>query len=197
LYRGIKVKKYLGIFVIVFIVYMLGESIYSEMNKDKTPGKAKRIECQKKAVTFERIFDDVQVQEAQNQVRQSTINFSSDIEKAVYTQSRLFEYFPLEKADVIFKNKLLSYSENQEKNKVKRDDYTLSYYIYENDANDPGKKTKKSKLYAGYVVFEVKNKDNKTIYKVQTDFMNHAGDDLKESLECTVESFMTYNNKGK
>lgn len=197
MYRGIEVKKYVGVFVIVFIVYMLGDSIYTEMNKDKTPGKAKRIECQKKVVTFERIFDNTQIQEAQNQIREGKINFSSDIEKAVYTQSKLFEYFPLKKADVIFKDKLFSYAEKQEENKVKKDDYILSYYIYENDVNDPGKKTKKSKLYAGYIVFEVKNKDNKTIYKVQTDFMNHAGDDLKESLECTVESFMTYKNKGK
>jgi hypothetical protein len=75
----------------------------------------------------------------------------------------------------------------------KEKNYNYSYYIYENDKNDPGKKTKKSKLYAGYIVFEVKNKNNKTIYKVQIDFMDKHGADIVGSINCTIESFMTYN----
>lgn len=183
-------KNYLIVFVSVFVLYMIGNSIYVEMTKDKTPGKAKRLECQQRVTSFERAFDNEQIKEAQKEIQNGAVDFSSSIEKATYADSALFDHISLAETDIIFKNVLTSYVEDNVIVEDKK--YKVSYYIYENDVKDPGKKTKKSKAYAGYVVLEVKNSNNKTIYKVQIDFMDFEGADIQESIECTVKSFMTY-----
>jgi len=183
-------KNYILVFVGVFVLYMIGNSIYVEMNKDKTPGKAKRIECQKEVTSFERAFDSVQIKEAQEEIKNGAISFSSSIEKSTYADSALFEYISLKETDIVFRNILASFVEDSAAIEEKK--YQISYYIYENDVKDPGKKTKKSKEYAGYVVLEVKDNDSKTIYKVQIDFMDFKGADIQQSIECAVKSFMTY-----
>lgn len=183
-------KKYIVTFISVFVLYLIGNSIYVEMNKDKTPGKAKRIECQKKVTSFERGFNTTQIKEAQQEIKNGAVTFTSGVEKATYAESALFEYISLKETDIIFKNMLVSFVENSDSTVDKK--YKISYYIYENDIKDPGKKTKKSKKYAGYVVLEVKNSNNKTIYKVQIDFMDFKGADIQQSIECAVKSFMTY-----
>jgi len=183
-------NKYIRILLGLLILYFVGESIYSEIQKDKTPGKAKRLSCQKKVTSFERGISNPDILYAQNLIEHGNVDFTSTVEKAIYSKSKLFEYISLAKMDDIFYNKLKSYVKYNEKNQEK---YKLSYYIYENDKNDPGKKTPKSKLYAGYVVLEVKDLNNKNIYKVQIDFMDDKGSDIKETLDCTIESFMTYN----
>jgi len=190
MYKGIIMKKYMKFFVIVFITYFIGDSIYTELNKDKTPGKAKRLECHKKLIVFERSYSLSDIKYAQSLITHGDDSFTSHIEKAVYSDSELFNFISLKQTDDIFKNTLQRYIKYNEKHK---DGYKLSYYIYENDKNDPGKKTKKSKLYAGYIVLEIKNRDNKSIYKVQVDFMDKKGADIKNSIECSIESFMTYN----
>ena len=38
------------------------------MNKDKTPGKAKRLECQRKVSSFERAFNTDEISLAQDQI---------------------------------------------------------------------------------------------------------------------------------
>ena len=183
-------KKYIIVFVVVFIGYFIGDSINKEMTKDKTPGKAKRLACQKKVTTFERAYSIADIKFAQNLIEHGSISFSSAIEKPKYSKSVLSDYITLDEIDLMFTKILRSYVKYNEDN---NSGYKLSYYIYENDKNDPGKKTKKSKLYAGYVVFEVKTIKNKSIYKVQVDFMNHKKQEIKNSLECSVKSFMTYN----
>ena len=183
-------KKYISIFIIVFISYFIGDSIYTEINKDKTPGKAKRLECHKKVTVFERSYSLADIKYAQSLISYGNDSFTSSIEKAVYSDSKLFNYISLKQTDDMFKNTLQSYIKYNEKNK---NSYNLSYYIYENDKNDPGKKTERSKLYAGYIVLELKNLDNKSIYKVQVDFMDHKGTDIKRSIQCSIKSLMTYN----
>lgn len=183
-------KNYLAVFIIFFVGYFLVDSIYHEMSKDKTPGKAKRLECQKRVTSFERAYSLSDIKHAQNLIEYENIDFSSHIEKSIYSESKLFEYITLDQTNKIFGDKLKSYVKHT---KSDQKIYKLVYYIYENDKKNPGKKTAKSKLYAGYVVFEVKSLKNKTIYKVQIDFMDNKGADIKSSLDCTVESFMTYN----
>jgi len=184
------VKKYITIFIILFFTYFIGESIYIEVNKDNTSSKAKRLECQQEVTVFERGYSLSDIKYAQKLIIHGDDSFSSHIEKAVYSDSTLFTHILPKQMDDIFKQILQKYIKYNEKNKS---EYKLSYYIYENDKKDPGKKTKKSKLYAGYVVLEVKNMDNKSIYKVQVDFMDDMGTDIKKSMECSLKSLMTYN----
>ena len=160
------------------------------MNEDKTPGKAKRLECQRKVSSFERAFNTDEISLAQDQIESGNNSFTSFTEKARYSESKLFNYISLKDIDSEMLDKLESYIKKQN---MKNDNYIFSYYIYENDKKDPGKKTKKSKYYAGYIVFEVKDKNKRTIYKIQIDFMNNRGLDIVDTIRCTVESFMTYN----
>jgi len=182
-------KKYIYIVLIGVLCYFIGESIYVEMTKDSTPGKAKRLECQKKVTTFERVFDKEEIINFQETIKSGSINFTSDIEKAKYSKSTLFESVSLENIDVILKDSLLEYKVTNSENVTSN--YKIHYYIYENDKDDPGKKSKKSKNYAGYVVFEIKNISNKLIYKIQIDFMDHKGSDIDQSIRCIVKSVMS------
>ena len=64
--------------------------------------------------------------------------------------------------------------------------YRLMLIIYD-DPNDPNKKTEKSKLYAGYLVFSFKLK-NTLIYKIQIDFIDKKGADISKVLDCAIKS---------
>lgn len=66
----------------------------------------------------------------------------------------------------------------------------IDTYLYENDKNDKGKKTKKAKLYAGYVVMDFKL-DKKSVYKIQVDYMDIDTKDLKNRVDCAIQSFIT------
>ena len=50
-------KKYLGIFLSLFIFTTIGLSIYQKITKKEVSAKSRRISCQKKTTTFEKIID--------------------------------------------------------------------------------------------------------------------------------------------
>ncbi|MEA3553323.1 MAG: hypothetical protein U9R39_02840 [Campylobacterota bacterium] len=187
-------KTNIIIFVVVFAITMLVIQTSDVPSQTGVPesGKAKRIPCQVSATTFERGFGDADIKIAQALLESGNVNITSSVEKAVYAESKMFNYIKLEDTDKIVQNELNKYIKTKTEQKGK---LNLSYYIYENDVKDPGKKTKKSKLYAGYVVFQIKNENNKTIYKVQIDFMDRQGADIAQSIQCCVKSFATFNKK--
>ena len=55
---------------------------------------------------------------------------------------------------------------------------------------DEGKKNKDAFLYAGYLVFEFKLKDE-LLYKIQIDYTNIDTSDIKSRMSCVIESFLT------
>jgi len=187
-------KNKLIVFIIVFAITILVIQTADIPSLSGVPesGKAKRIPCQTHATSFERGFGDADIKVAQELLESGNINLTSRVEKAVYAKSKLFEYVKLEDTDKIVLDELNSYVKTKKASDIK---LNLSYYIYENDVKDPGKKTKKSKLYAGYVVFQVKNENNKTIYKVQIDFMDRQGADIAQSIKCCLKSFATFNKQ--
>ena len=182
-------KQYISIFIGVFLFVILGNSIYTQVTKEPESAKAKRIPCQKNVTSFERGSGNEDIKIAQQQLQSGNFYFTSTIEKPVYMESKLFEYVKLDNTDKIVQETLNSYIKN---NKYKKTKLKISYNIYENDIKDPGKKTKKSKLYAGYVVFKFYNKNNKVIYQVQIDFMDRQGTDLVQSIKCSIKSFATF-----
>ena len=183
-------KQNISIFIGVFLFVMLGNSIYMQITKEPQSAKAKRIPCQKKVTSFERGFGDKDIKIAQEQLQSGNFYFTSTIEKPIYMESKLFEYVKLNDMDKIVQISLNSYIK---KKNIKKEKLKISYNIYENDIKDPGKKTKKSKLYAGYTVFKFYNKNNKVIYQVQIDFIDKKGADLPQRIKCSIKSFATYN----
>ena len=178
-------KKYVVLIISFFIIYILGSAIYAQINKSSS---AKRISCQKEAITFERVYKKEDIKLAQELLKSGNTEFKSSVIKAYFAQTKLFEYVKLADMDRVL-NSILKQHVKKEQESSKK--LNISYYIYENDVDDPGKKTKKSKLYAGYVIFKFYNQKDELIYQVQIDFMDKKGKDLPQRIKCAIESFIT------
>jgi predicted negative regulator of RcsB-dependent stress response len=194
MYSGVKMKKYIYTFIIIGVLAFLGLEVYNETTKDKTPGKAKRLACQQVTTTFERGYGQEDIQKVKELLLAGNYKTKSTLEKAKYMESTLFEFVKLSYLDEVLENLL-----KERINKVIQSDekVTIHYNIYENDKNDPGKKTKAAKLYRGYVVMKFLNGNNKLVYQIQIDFMNEKGEDIPQKIECGIESFLTYKQEIK
>lgn len=181
-------KRFLWIFVGVFFIFLFGSSIYKQIQKENISAKASRIECQKKATTFEKVYIKNSIKTAQKSLEEGNYTLSSSVKKAIYAKSRLFNFVNLADMDKVTVNALNSHIK-QKKSSDKK--LKIAYYIYENDVEDPGKKTEKSKLYAGYVVFKFSDNNDELLYQVQIDFMDKKGVDIPKSIDCSIKSFIT------
>jgi hypothetical protein len=189
MYSGVTMKKYIITFIVLIIVGLLGNSIYNQITQDKLPGKAKRLDCHKKTTVFERGYGIKDIKEAQELLYSGNYKITSGIDKAIHMKSSLFNFVNIEKLDKNFAFFLLQKVKTQKK---ETGILQVDYIVYENDKEDPNKKSEKSKLFRGYVVMKFKNQNNKVVYQVQIDFMNNEGKDIPKALECAMESFLTY-----
>ncbi|HIP29968.1 MAG TPA: hypothetical protein EYG93_10695 [Sulfurospirillum arcachonense] len=181
-------RRYIGILVVLFAVFVVINSLYEQIQKDNKSAKSTRILCHENVTVFERIYNDKKVESAQKNLLVGNYILSSSVQKATYSKSKLFDYVNLTDMDKIAVEMIESYVKNRE---LSDDKLKISYYIYENDIKDPGKKTEKSKLYAGYVVFRFSDDKDELIYQVQIDFMDKKGIDLPQSIKCAIKSFIT------
>lgn len=172
--------------LIIAIVLFFGYGIFTNVNKDPLK-KEKRIECQKKTITFESISNKKYINEAKNLLQTNNYQIISKIEQSVYMESKILNFITKEKADKLLVNSIKKY-QKEVKNLDKK--LIIDYYIYENDKEDKGKKSDKAKLYAGYLVFEFKLQ-NKVLYKIQTDYMKMDTSDIPERMDCIIKSFIT------
>jgi hypothetical protein len=181
-------KQFIWLFIGISFLLLIGSSIYKQIQKESTSARALRIECQKKLTAFERVYIQDSIKTAQKNIEEGNYILSSSIKKAVYAKSKLFDFVHLTDMDKVTINTLASYIKQK---KTSDEKLKISYYIYENDVEDPGKKTQKSKLYAGYVVYKFSNSKDVLLYQVQIDFMDKKGIDLPKSIACAIKSFMT------
>jgi len=171
------------LFTITIVAIFLGYGIYEQVNKKTI--KSKRVACQEKSITFEKIVDKKKVFESIQLIKTQNIKIVSDIEYSKIMKSNLINYYNEEDSVNDLKSVLAKYYVNEHKDSRS---LVIDYYIYENDREDKGKKNKKAKLYSGYLVFEFKL-DGKMIYKIQTDYMKDDGSDIKERMNCVFKSF--------
>ena len=165
-------------------------SIYTEA------AKSKRLECQSKTTTFEKIFIENSIKEAINSLESNNYELKSDIKYSEFMKSHLKGILTKEqnynKLKIVIEkyiDKNLTENENNKK-------LLIDYYIYENDKEDNGKKNKDAKSYAGYLMFEFKY-DDKLVYKIQTDYMDIDANDLEDRMDCAINSFISIYKKGK
>jgi hypothetical protein len=170
----------------VFLIFVT-KDIYQTITHKKQTTNTKRVPCQTKSITFEKIKDKNQTRTAQKLLVSGNYIVQSYIQKSVYATSKLFKYISQEDIDNITKNNINKIIKTKT---IQKDKVLISYYTRENDTKDPGKKTKKSKLYARYLVYEFKL-NNKTVYKIQTDFKNKQGKDINDRIKCVLTSFMS------
>lgn len=171
----------LGFFLLAFLITL------SVQNSKGSNAKSTRLPCHTQVVVFEKIYDHILLQEAKKVLEYQNFTLDSSIEKAHYMQSQLFEYVDINMVDQSVNDAIASY---QTTNMQNNEPVNIKYFIYENDKNDPGKKTQKSKLYAGYLKFDVIYK-KKRVYTVQIDFMNLQGKDIPQRVDCAIKSIMT------
>ena len=179
--------KYIYIIIVIALLYFVGNDIYKQNTKTAGGGKSTRLACHKTCKVFERTYDAELLTKAQEAVHAGEYELTSRIKEAKFMETKIFEYVQLEKVDQMVKDAIEKRKEADAKSDGK---VVIDYYIYENDKADPGKKTKKSKLYAGFLRF-VMTYNGKKFYSVQADFMNLEGTDIPKSVECAIESFMT------
>jgi len=177
--------KYIYIIISIALIYFVGNDIYKQ--NTKTGAKSTRLACHKTCKVFERIYDNKLLKKAQNSIRSGEYKLTSRIKEAKFMETKMFKYVQLEKVNQMVKNSIGKRKKSNAKGDGK---LVIDYYIYENDKADPGKKTKKSKLYAGFLRF-ILTYNGKRFYSVQADFMNLEGADIPKSVECAIESFMT------
>jgi len=177
--------KYIYTIIVIALIYFVGNDIYKQ--KIKTGAKSTRLACHKTCKVFERVYDDELLKKAQETVRAGEYKLTSSIKKAKFVQTEMFQYVHIEDVDQMVKDAIEKKKQADAKAEGK---VHIDYYIYENDKADPGKKTKKSKLYAGFLRF-ILTYNGKKFYSLQADFMNLKGEDIPKSVECAIESFVT------
>lgn len=180
-----KIYYLIPISIVLFFAY--GIITKKETNPLK---KEKRVSCQKKTITFEKIHDKNKAKEAIKLLETSNYTIKSRIEQSKYMKSQILNHISIEKSDEYLLESINPYLTTKTPNNKK---LIIDYYIYENDKEDKGKKGTKCKLYAGYLVFEFKL-DNKLIYKIQTDYMKMDTSDIPERMDCVLKSFITLGN---
>lgn len=174
-------KKYIYVVISVVVLAILAQSIYTQVNK-KTD-KSFRIECHKSTVVFEKILNKDLIQTLKKQINSGDFTISIKEEPSKYMKSKLFDFVDSKKIKDEFSSLLKQQNDTNKKG-------SIEIIIYENDKEDPGKKSPKSKLYAGYLVFSFKS-DNSLVYKLQIDFKDEKGKDIPKILVCAKESFFT------
>ena len=179
--------KYFYTILVIAIIYFVGNDIYKQNTKTSAGGKSTRIACHKTCKVFERTYDAKLLKKAQETVPAGEYELTSRTKEAKYMDTQMFKYVQLEKVDQMVRDAIEKRKDSNAKSNGK---VHIDYYIYENDKGDPGKKTKKSKLYAGFLRFII-TYNGKKIYSVQADFMNLEGTDIPKSVECAIESFVT------
>lgn len=176
------------IFLLIFMMILLffGYGVYNTIKTTQIK-KEKRVSCQEKTITFENIANKSLIHTAIDLLKSANYEIISRIELSQYMQSEILNYISKEQADKFLINAITTYINE---NKVSDKKLIIDYYIYENDKEDKGKKSKKAKLYAGYLVFEFKL-ENQLIYKIQTDYMKIDTSDIPDRMNCIIKSFIT------
>ena len=182
-------KDKIGLIVGIIVILVLGNEVYTQINKKPKSAKASRLDCHSKAITFEKILKPKLVHNLLQTLKSGDFEIDVWEDKAKYMKSVMFKYVDVKVIHNDIKAKIKAKNiDNIDAKKM--GNVLIDVMVYENDKKDPGKKTKRSKLYAGYLEATVKI-DKKVVYKIQTDFMDLQGKDIPNRVSCIVDSIMS------
>lgn len=171
--------------LLLILALFLGFAFYAVLTQVSKSSKSKRVECQTKTITFEKIFTEKPILEAVKQLKLGNYEIISNIEYSKQMKSHLIEIFNKEKSDELLNEILKKYITTNTKNS---NGVLIDYYVYENDKEDTNKKNAEAKSYAGYLLFEFKY-NNEVVYKIQTDYKDVNATDINERMDCVISSF--------
>lgn len=170
---------------IIIVFSFLSYATINQLSKDKK--NMKRLPCQNETITFERINKNEYINDAIKDFENSDFIIKSNIEYSKYMKSNIKDNLSIKDLNTKFNKVLKKYIKDR---KTHNNKLIIKYYLYENDKNDPKKKGSKSKTYAGYLKYKFIY-DNKTIYQIQTDYMNIEGKNLENRISCVLNSFIS------
>ncbi len=174
--------KYFAALVTVVFFYILATDVMNQKS-----AKTARLECHTRSTTFEYVYKKELVKIMQDAIKGGNVEIRSKFKLSEYMPTKLAGHISLSEVDEMIQKQI-----DLHKTTSKRNDANLliDYFIYENDKEDPGKKTAKSKLYAGYLVFHFLLEGEK-VYRLQIDFMDMQGKDIEEKIHCMMKSVMS------
>ena len=175
--------------ILLILITFVSYGVYKQANKSI---KIKRLDCQAKTTTFERIFVEEPIKEAINSFKSNNYTIKSNIEYSKIMKSNLIDILNIKQADEILEKSIAANINTKNTHIEDEHKVLIDYYIYENDKDDSGKKNKYAKNYAGYFVFEFKYK-NILVYKIQTDYMKLDASDIEDRMNCAIKSFTSIN----
>ncbi len=181
-------KNKIGLLVVLLLALAIGNEIYKQINKVPKSAKTARLDCHKKTITFEKVLKPKLIKELHQVLASEDYKLEIFAEKAKHMETKMFNYVDV---DVVEKDIIEKFNNHKLKSKIaKNGSLIIDVLIYENDKKDPGKKTKRSKLYAGYLEFTFKL-NKKVVYKIQSDFMKMKGEDIPDRISCIIDSVMS------
>ncbi|WP_050989848.1 hypothetical protein [Arcobacter sp. L] len=172
----------------IIVICLFSLIFYAVFTKASHSAKSKRVECQIKTTTFEKIFVEEPIKEAIQAFKAGNYEINSSIEYSKYMKSHLIDILTKEQSDKILQNIINKYLIQNEQ-QIQDKKLSINYYIYENDKADSGKKNSEAKKYAGYLMFDFKY-DKKLVYKIQIDYMDLDAKDLEDRMNCAINSFL-------
>ncbi len=179
--------------ILPLIILIVFSTIFYAIYKESTKSlKIKRLDCQAKTTTFERVFAEGPIKEGIEALQNKNYIIKSHIEYSKYMKSNIKESIYIEDLDRLLSSTIEKYAKEVQTNDDKST--TIEYYLYENDKEDKSKNNDKAKGYAGYLMFDFKYA-NKLIYKIQTDYSFINAKDVQERMDCAIESFITLKGK--
>ena len=178
-------KNIIFYLIVAILAFFVIEAIYSQFNKKSA--KSTSLACHKNITVFERIYLNEELENAKQSIKARNFQYAIKLQPSIYMQTKLFDYIKKEDIETIFTSEL-----NKEENVLKEEtkNVIIDILVYENDKKDPGKKTAKSKLYAGYLVISIWQNE-KQIYRVQVDFLEDKGEDIPSRIKCAIETIFS------
>ncbi len=167
-------------FLIIAII-ILGAAIgYFSLSEPKKP------ECQNGFHCFEKLSENRgDIKKIIKLLDRGDVNYQCKIIKSQYMKSEITDYISegkfLELTESIFGKSGTQNPKN----------LTVKCKLYENDIEDPKKKSNSCKLFAGYLLYEFIIQEQ-TVYKIQIDYTNIKGKDIQRKLNCIKESLYRY-----
>jgi len=172
--------------ITVLFFYMLGTEVVAFMTKKGA--NTTRLACHAKSTTFEYVYKKELVDTMQDALKHGNVEIKSKFKLSKYMPTQLAKHISLAQVDAMIQKQIGLHKTAT----IQRTDKKLliDYFIYENDKADLGKKTAKSKLYAGYLVFNFLL-DSEKVYRIQIDFMDLQGKDIEKKVMCAVNSVLS------
>ncbi len=148
----------------------------------KPPRVNSQLECQKSSYTFDKIYNQELLDEANKLLNSGAYVLDGGLIKPKFGKSYLKDHISITQADDYFQKAILKAS-SQKNYFVK-----IKYEIVENDKNDPRKKDESCKLHAGSLMtsFRINEKE---VFRMHTDFLKYDKDDIRDRINCTVKAF--------